>query len=199
MRKIVLGLSISRDGFFEGRDGAIDWIDDKENGLGHLQSLLSHDTIFYGRKAYEKVGIAHRHTGIYSAPFERHVKLVFDGVRKYVFSRTRRHVPGTGMVISEGLEAEVRRICDEDGKSIWLCGGAEITETFAALDLIDEYMIAVHPVTLRSGRRLFDGGWPSHLSLVKEHTMTSGIVVQYYLPESRRKVSIHDRNFQDQH
>jgi dihydrofolate reductase len=187
MRKIILELSVSRDGFIEGPNGELDWLMFDE-GLSNQGSLMSDfDTMFYGRKAYEKLGVLPFIDDGFSET-EREFHYALYGMRKYVFSRSRKHVAGNGMVVSDNLEAEVRRIREEDGKKIWFCGGADIMNTFASLDLIDEYLITVHPVTLHAGKPLFERRiWPLNLSLVDKHNLKSGLVILHYLPESRLK------------
>jgi dihydrofolate reductase len=53
-----------------------------------------------------------------------------------------------------------------------------------ARDLIDEYMLLVHPLVLGSGRRLFaDGGPVASLRLVDGASTTStGVVIATYQP-----------------
>jgi dihydrofolate reductase len=187
MRKIILELSVSRDGFIEGPNGELDWLRFDEGPCSPGSFMSDFDTIFYGRKAYEKFGVLpFIDHGFAEAEREFHYALY--GMRKYVFSKTRKHVAGNGMIVSDNLEAEVRRIREEDGKNIWFCGGADIMNTFASLDLIDEYVITVHPVTLHSGTPLFEGReWPPNLSLIAKQNFISGLVVLHYLPESRLK------------
>ena len=50
----------------------------------------------------------------------------------------------------------VKRLQIENGKGIWICGGANIVQQVINEDLIDEYYITVIPTILGSGIRLFD-------------------------------------------
>ena len=146
MRKIIVELSVSRDGFIEGPNGELDWLGFDRRPGNSARIMSAFDTIFYGRRAYERLGVI-PFLEIRS-PVDVEFYSALYGMRKYVFSRTRKHVAGNGMVVWENLESEVRRIRGEEGKNIWICGGADIIKTFARLDLIDEYRITVHPVTL---------------------------------------------------
>jgi dihydrofolate reductase len=187
MRKVIFESAVSIDGFIEGPNGELDWMVCEE-GDGDARPFLSaFDTIFYGRKAYEKFGIAPSCTPEL-AEAEREFYYAIATMRKYVFSRRKKHVAGNGMVVSENLEAEVIRIRDEEGKNIWLCGGADIFKTFVDLDLIDEYILTVHPVVLNRGKSLFGGiKKPLNLKLVRKYNLRSGVVILHYRPESRRK------------
>ena len=191
MRRIIFEASVSLDGFIEGPSGELDWIGPSDERGSYIEAkkfLSSFDTIFFGRKAYEKIGLIHPDTNLSES--DREFCYMMHGMRKYVFSRTAKHVPGNAMVISRDVKEEVTRIREEDGKNIWFCGGADILKTFSALDLIDEYVLAVQPVLLKSGRPLFPGSkWPLDLTLVDRQNLDSGVVILHYRPESRLNIS----------
>lgn len=188
MRSVIFESSVSMDGFIEGPNGELDWlVVDGEETPGVSQFLSAFDTIFFGRKAYEKVGLPNRINGGV-LPDEREWYYAIHGMRKYVFSRTEKHVSGNGMVISENVEEEVKRIRQEHGKNIWFCGGPDILRTFVDLDLVDEYILSVHPVFLKTGKRLFTGNEKAlGLRLIDRKELRSGVVVLHYKPESRLK------------
>jgi dihydrofolate reductase len=187
MRKVIFESAVSIDGFIEGPNGEMDWLVFEGNCCDASAFLSGFDTIFYGRKAYEKFGVLPEITADLPQA-EREFYYSLSIMRKYVFSRTEKHVAGNGMVVSENLEAEVARIREEEGKNIWFCGGADILRTFADLDLIDEYVLTIHPVVLSSGKPLFAGiKKPLNLKLINKHNLKSGVVKLRYRPESRFK------------
>lgn len=194
MRKVIFEIAVSVDGFIEGSKGELDWLTpiNEEEAICANTFLSEFDTIFYGRDAYEKFGVPRPLDDI-QAEAEREFHLTINNMRKFVFSRKAKHVAGNGMVIGENLEAEVRRISGEDGKNIWFCGGADILKTFIDLDLIDEYMLAVQPVILSSGKSLFRS-LPRRLNLklIKAQNLKSGVVVLYYQPGNRIHKENHD-------
>jgi dihydrofolate reductase len=50
-------------------------------------------------------------------------------------------------------------------------------------NLIDEYLLLIHPLVLGSGRRLFnDGGSFAALRLIDTKTTTTGVVIATYQP-----------------
>lgn len=191
MRKIVFQSAVSLDGFIEGPNGELDWLIVEDASWNAVEFLRRYDTIFYGRKAYEKVGIPHVMDLTLSAP-QRHFFDATGYMRKYVFSRLAKHVAGNGMVIPPNFEEEVKRIRAEDGKDIWLCGGAGILKAFSDLDLVDEYILSVYPVLLGSGKQLFGAQQPANLKLLNRWNMTSGVVTLQYRPQSRLKTQHHD-------
>jgi dihydrofolate reductase len=130
MRKVIFESSISLDGFIEGPGGELDWLQQGQDAVDISAFLSSFDTIFYGRKTYDKIGVPKRKDARMGSKEERFF-LAVEGMRKYVFTRTMKHVEGNAMVIGDNLEVEVKRIREEEGKNIWLCGGADILRTFA--------------------------------------------------------------------
>ncbi len=52
-------------------------------------------------------------------------------------------------------------------------------------NLVDEYILLIHPLVLGSGRRLFaDGGAPTTLKLVASKATTTGVLIATYRPET---------------
>lgn len=185
MRKIIFGTAISVDGFIEGPNGELDWLVCNEETFNACAFVSQFDTVFFGRKAYERFGVASAGDSQWTDA-RRQFHLTITQMRKYVFSRTEKHVPGNGMVMSENIEAEVTRIRQEEGKNIWFGGGADILKTFAGLDLIDEYVFTVHPVVLKCGKPLFAGMKRSlNLRLLDKRNLRSGVMTLRYQPESR--------------
>lgn len=196
MRKIVFESSVSLDGFIEGPNGELDWLRADENPTSAYRYLSAFDTVFYGRKTYERFAMAFADTGPLPDD-EKQLRFLLHGMRKYVFSRTENHVEGNAMVVRDNLEAEVLRIRAENGRNIWFCGGADILKTFISLDLVDEYVLSVHPVTLSAGKPLFTGRKiPLDLKLIQQHKLKSGVVVLKYEPENRMNENVyHGRSF----
>jgi dihydrofolate reductase len=184
MRKIVFESPLSLDGFTEGPDGALDWLL-WENRMFDVDAFTSQfDTVFYGRKAYERFA-ADLHRGATSNNHALFMTAISQ-MRKYVFSRSEKHVRGNGMVVASNLEEQVRRVVAEDGKDIWFGGGADILRSFVELDLIDEYIFRVHPVVLGEGKPLFSGiNGQLKLRLISERHAGSGVMVLRYQPQTR--------------
>lgn len=190
MRSILFESSVSMDGFVEGPDGELDWIvadrdNEEENSVRNYLSRF--DTIFFGRRAYQKMGLT-TIDGLDLSEAEKEFFYLMHGMRKYVFSTTVKHVPGNAMVISQNIKDEVVRIREEQGKDIWLCGGPGILSTFLELDLVDEFVLVVQPVLLGGGKPLFAGNKkPLNLILIDKRKLKSGVVILHYKPESRLK------------
>ena len=84
-------------------------------------------------------------------------------------------------LISENMEQEVRKIKGSSGKDIWLFGGANLISSFINLKLIDEFMLAVHPIIIGGGKPLFtDLKDRTSLKLQDAKTYSSGLVQLSY-------------------
>lgn len=190
MRKIVFESSVSLDGFIEGPNGELDWLVFDYKPANVSKFLSVYDTIFYGRKTYETLTAKSTMERV-KMHIEWPVHDALYGMRKYVFSRTEKHVEGNAMVVGDNLEAEVQRIREEQGKHIWFCGGADILKTFMKLDLVDEYVLSIHPIVLMAGKPLFpERQIPVDLKLVAKCRMPSGVVILHYKPENRVNLSL---------
>lgn len=82
--------------------------------------------------------------------------------------------------------AAVARLKEEPGSDLLILGSGELIRSLMARNLIDEFMLLIHPLVLGSGRRLFDEGGPSaRLDLVDTKTTTTGVVIATYRPTER--------------
>ena len=69
-----------------------------------------------------------------------------------------------------------------------MIGSGELVQSLMRSNLIDEYILLIHPLVLGSGRRLFsDGGPPATLRLVDNKTTTTGVVIATYQPVGEGK------------
>jgi len=180
MKKVILDLATSLDGFIEGPNGEIDWciMDDDMDFDGFLSSI---DTIFYGRVSYDSWGNFQPDANASVAE-----KQLWNGVhlkKKVVFSRQNRHDEKATFIRSD-ISNKVIEIKKQKGKDIWLYGGAGLIKTFIHLDLIDIYRISVHPIALGRGKPLFENLKERlGLKLIKTNVFKSGVVQLIYEPE----------------
>ncbi|MEU7857422.1 dihydrofolate reductase family protein [Nonomuraea sp. NPDC049141] len=99
-----------------------------------------------------------------------------------MFSRTYAGDEWTSRVIKDNLAEEVSALkARPEGGDLLLTGGAALAASLTELGLIDEYHIAVHPVVLGGGRRLFAAPEQRHkLRLVDSHVLDGLVVVSHY-------------------
>ena len=168
MRKIILNVAVSLDGFIEDENGAYDWcFTDQDYGLTEFSKSI--DTVFFGRKSYELV-LKENYTHYYK------------GYKQYVFSTTLKKLDNDSVtLISENVKETVNKIRNEQGENIWLFGGASLVSFFMKENLVDELMLSVHPILLGSGKPLFENLTSrKKLKLTNSITFSSGLVQLYY-------------------
>lgn len=166
MRKIILNLAITLDGYIEGPNGEYDWcFTDQDYGMTPF--LAQTDAIFFGRKSFELM--------------RREDPGAFKDKKHYVFTRSQSYKAGNATIMRGDIKSEVNKIVQSAGKDIWLFGGAELTAAFLELNLIDEFMLAVHPILLGGGKPLFqDTGQQIELQMTDCKTYSSGLVQLFY-------------------
>lgn len=169
MRKIILGVAVSLDGFIEGPNGEYDWcFTDQDYGLSELYQRI--DTAFLGRKTYEMTLAMGEMSGE-----------GFPKLKNYIFSNTLTSVKPDETLITGDIEAEVLKIKQDKGKDIWLYGGASLTTSLLNLGLVDELTLAVHPILLGTGKHLFkDILNRVPLTLLDSKTYSTGLVSLTY-------------------
>ncbi|QEC52672.1 dihydrofolate reductase [Anseongella ginsenosidimutans] len=179
MKKVVLDLAVSLDGFIEGPNGETDWciLEDDMNFEGFLASI---DTIFYGRVSYDIWGNFQPGSG--ASQIEQQLWKDVNSKHKVVFSSQSRD-DDNAIFINSDITNKVKEIKEQGGKDIWLHGGAGLIKTFIELNLIDSYRLSVHPTVLGSGTPLFkDLKERIALTLVKTNIFKSGVVQLIYEP-----------------
>ena len=177
MRKIILDLAVTLDGFIEGPNGEIDWciMDDDMDFSGFLSGI---DSIFYGRVSYELWGNFKPDSSASEA--ERSLWASIHSKEKVVFS-SKEQQDSNATFISADISEKVAEIKQQNGKDIWLYGGAKLIKTFLQYGLIDIYRISVHPTVLGAGKSLFeDLKERINLNLIGVNKFRSGVVQLIY-------------------
>jgi dihydrofolate reductase len=108
---------------------------------------------------------------------------VLNNTQKYVASTTLEEpLPWSNSTLLEGDAAEaVAGLREQPGKDLVVLGSGELVQSLMRRNLVDEYVLLIHPLVLGSGRRLFPDGCPfAALRLVDSKTTTTGVVIATY-------------------
>ena len=85
----------------------------------------------------------------------------------------------------------VRRLKEDNGMDIWLCGGGKLAAALFAE--IDEFVFKINPVLIGSGIPLFDGTAGTLTATLIEHkAYANGFVLARYAPRSKPTVPKQD-------
>jgi dihydrofolate reductase len=145
VRKIVVSVATSADGYIARRDGGVEWLDRPRTAgdYGMARFYRSIDTILWGRKTYDM-----------ALKFQAQGKgFGFDPkVGNFVFSHRppSRRAPGVEFV-SRDLKGFVRRLRAGKGKNVWVMGGAGLIASLLDAGAIDEFIVHVVPVFIGEG------------------------------------------------
>jgi dihydrofolate reductase len=152
---------------------------DEVLGASAAEGMAATDAYLFGRKTYEKMA-AHWPNMPDDDPYARHL----NSNPKYVASRTLRSLEWRNSTLLEGEVAEaVADIKEQTGGDIAVLGSGELVQTLIAHDLVDEYSIAVFPIVLGSGKRLFgESERVRKLKLVDSRPTSTGGVILTYQP-----------------
>ncbi|MGH7441544.1 MAG: dihydrofolate reductase family protein [bacterium] len=186
MKKILINMSVSLDGFIEGPGKDIRWHRvDAEFDRRSLAILRSMDTLLFGRKTFR---LFEDHWPAAGADpklskADREIAKRFAGMEKVVYSKTLKRAHWEGSRIERQIEAKsILGMKKRPGaKYIGLAGGAEFLSFFMEHGLVDEYQLLIHPIVLGDGQPLFPklkNRIGLKLSGVKK--MRSGIVALTY-------------------
>jgi dihydrofolate reductase len=198
MRRVILSIAISLDGYIARPDGNLDWFlsgDDFEVEM--LALLRSVDAMLFGRVAYEllasywpsagTLAAGDAPGGFTSKEREREFARLMNEIPKVVFSKTLEKASwGPVTLVRENIAEEIARMKQQPGKDLVLFAGAGIASTFMNLDLLDEYRLVVHPIVLGQGIPLVkDVRQERNLKLMVAKPLTSGLVILQYARDRR--------------
>jgi dihydrofolate reductase len=168
MRKIVLGLGISVDGYIARPDGAVDFLFmPKDYSMAPFFATV--DTAIMGRKTFDA---ALKMGGSFGG----------SSMATYVFSHSKPPGERDGLTfVNESPATFVSKLRNRPGKDIWLMGGGELAREFLKADLVDELYIGMVPVLLGEGIPLFPSGFPQReFSLIENRTFSKGMIALKY-------------------
>ena len=187
-RRIIAAMQLSLDGCIEGPDGELDWIDNWEDAYGLMAQV---DTCLLGAGMYP--GYEQYWTAVLAepgAPLPFSGKAATQGEVDYAnFARRTPHV-----VLSKTLQVvawdnthvvrdldHIRHLKQQPGKDIHAVGGAALVSSLLEANLIDELRLAIHPIVLGRGKRLFTGVARRHaLELLQTRPLPGGAVELSY-------------------
>ena len=192
MRKLMMKMSLSVDGFVATADGKLDWVfkSSDETSRASLVGLFQEVGLhIMGRKSFE--GMASywpTAPGPFAAPMNEIPKALFtqkgfQGISPNVEQTPAAASWAEARIFHGDLAEGIMKLKSEPGKPILAHGGAEFMRSLIATGLIDEYRLVTHPVVLGEGLPIFNGvARPMDLKLVDVKAFPGGIVAHTYHP-----------------
>jgi dihydrofolate reductase len=177
MRKLILKMHVSLDGFVGTPSGEVDWIFqalDEDAQAWEVDGLWQAGVHIMGAATYRDMAAYWpTSTEPFAAPMNEIPKVVFS-------STLERADWGPARIASGDLVEEVDRLKQEPGKAVLAHGGARFVQALSRHRLVDEYRLVVHPIALGTGLPLFSD--PIDLALLGARTFATGAVALTYEP-----------------
>ena len=191
-RKIIVLSMITLDGVMQAPGGPEEDTSDgftyggwtapygDEVGGKIVQQELSQKTDYLlGRKTFE----------IWAAYWPKHADF-WPGINegtKYVLSKTVKNTDWKNTVFIEGLE-DIKKLknppageAGSEGRDIQVWGSSKLIQLLLKNDLVDELRLKIYPLTLGSGKKLFDGGAiPAAFTLTESLVTETGVIIASY-------------------
>jgi dihydrofolate reductase len=204
MRKLILKMSVSIDGFVGGTQGEIDWMFATMGGdviAWQTETLSEAGIHVMGSRTFRDMAAYYpTSTEPYALPMNQIPKVYFTktgspGATTRALADAQQHTTthasseGHGAfeswdgarALSGDLAEEVTRLKNERGNPILAHGGASFANSLVRRGLVDEYRLLIHPVALGAGLALFDAmPSPRKLSLIEVSTFDLGVVLHVY-------------------
>lgn len=181
MRKIIVLSFITLDGVMQAPGGptedtsgnfiyggwTVPYFDDFL-GKTMLEQMSRPFDLLLGRKTFE----------IFASYWPHHDSPINDAT-KYVASNTlSKHEWNKSVFLKGDVVEEIKKLKQQDGPELQVHGSGNLIQTLLKHDLVDEFWLKIFPVTLGTGKRLFDKGTiPASYTLVESKSSPSGVII----------------------
>lgn len=142
MKKVILYIAESLDGYVATKDGSVAWLDDFNNvpnvDYGYSEFINNIDTVVQGSRTYQQFK-------------DKHI-----GKNSYVFTENTKTPSDDGVAFVKGsIQEFIDNLDESTHKNIWLVGGPNLLAGFLNEGQVDELIIFIMPVLLKDGIKLF--------------------------------------------
>ena len=193
MRKLILGMSVSADGFVCGPDYEVDWLMRTRDSSvkDWIEKSLSEAGVhIMGRRTFEVMAPYWATSSDQLAePMNKIPKVVFskgDFTSILPFDHSDQKLSPhaftwTNAIIATDLVTDITELKQKEGKPILAHGGVGFAQELVKYGLVDEFRFCVHPVVIGKGISIF-GTTPSliDLQLLSTTAFESGAIINIY-------------------
>ena len=191
MRKIIAALQVSVDGFIEGSNGELDWVDTWEDPfdlVSQIDTCILGRGMYSGYEQYWRAILANPDgvlpfTGRVASKGEVAYARFADTATHVVLSKTLEHASWHNTRIVDRIE-DIRSMKQHAGKDMHAVGGATLVSSLLSAGVVDELRLVVRPIVLGGGKPLFKDVKERHpLRLVESKSLKEGAVrLTYTVP-----------------
>lgn len=184
MRKLVLYMFTTLDGYMAGPNGELDFYEPTPQEMQYANETFgAADGIVFGRVVYggfveywDTLDITDRTVPPTDVAFAK----IFRSLQRIVVSKTLQAPDTNTIVISDNIAAQINALKQQPGKDLLLICGPGLLDTLMQYDLVDEFRLLVCPLLLGKGMSLFQNEKRAQLKLLDSHVFDSGVIMQLY-------------------
>jgi len=192
LRKLTVNLNLTLDGVMQA-PGRAD--EDTRGGFGQggwagpyfdpvmagnaSRGMAEAPALLFGRRTYEDF------YSVWPNRTDNPFTTFLNNARKYVVSTTLKEplVWTNSTLLSGEAAATVAALKQQPGSNLLVIGSGELIQTLGRHNLIDDYVLSIHPLVLGNGRRLFPEGCPPHrFKLVETKITSTDVIIATYRP-----------------
>ena len=148
MKKIILFIAISLDGYIADCNGQVDWLNGQDpvvtSNSSYNKFIRTIDTVVLGWNTYHQIVTE-------LSPDQ----WIYSGMSSYVVTHKKFTSTNEIQFVNENPCDLVTRLKQQKGKNIWICGGANLAQQLIRENLIDQFYISMIPTLLGKGIPLF--------------------------------------------
>jgi dihydrofolate reductase len=186
MRRIIALEFLSLDGVMQAPGGSKEdtaegfkyggwmgpYFEDEVGGKEMDKQMKKTDALLLGRKTYEIfAGYWPKHTETWSQ---------VNKITKYVASKTLKNPGWENTVVVKDVE-ELKKLKRSNGPDLQVYGSSNLLQTLMRHDLVDEFWLKIFPITLGTGKRLFEEGTiPAAFKLIESKISPTGVIYASY-------------------
>jgi len=180
MRKLILKMDITVDGFVAPQDDSVDWMtaSRSEEGAAWVLDVVAQAGVHLigANTARGWAEYWPKSDSPFAAPM--------NNIPKVIFSKSLKQIDWQNSQIASGdLVEEIARLKQQEGKYLLAQGGVRFAQSLAKHHLIEEYRLITRPIALGTGLPLFSTlTEPLKLELVEAIPFRKGVVAHIYRP-----------------
>ncbi|WP_207514556.1 dihydrofolate reductase family protein [Longitalea luteola] len=187
MRKVIVSMNVTLDGFMAASDCGLDWHFkswNEEMARATAEQLSKADTILLGGITYR--GMAQywntNPVNMIRPREDLDFASMLNSYPKVVFTKSMTSVSWhNARIAKRELGDEVTELKRREGKDMIVYGSGKIVTALTKLGLVDEFRMWVHPVVIGCGKPVFkELSGILNLQLVKTEIFSSGVVILFY-------------------
>lgn len=180
MRKLVLFMHVSLDGFVGGPNGEMDWINVDEELFDYTGKLIDQaDTALYGRVTYQMMENYWPTAGEKPDASKHDIQHSrwYKKVSKIVISKTMNSSNNANtQIIGNNIAEQIQKLKEQPGKNILILGSPSASHLLMRHNLIDEFWLFLNPILIGEGIPLFKNNNKTNLKLVESNVFSSGVI-----------------------